>query len=138
MNIKAINEAAEKYAERMSSSKDDFVFVKQDYIDIIKSDAAKQYWFEQFKLLIKNSFESFEQFKAEQKQTIVTELPKPYWDDSVTHNLELVAVKDGLWDEIKARADYMIENPSFDYGVPYWAIADFLDNIRKEYSITKK
>ncbi len=34
------------------------------------------------------------QFKAEQKQTIVTDLPAPPWDDNVTHNLELVSTNE--------------------------------------------
>jgi hypothetical protein len=39
-----------------------------------------------------NTITALEQFKAEQKQTIVTDLPAPPWDDSVTHNLELKEV----------------------------------------------
>ncbi len=61
------------------------------------------------------TIKALEQFKAEQKPA-----------------------EDELWVEVVHAASKMADNPSFDYGVPFWAIADFLDNIRKEYSIIKK
>lgn len=40
-----------------------------------------------------------------------------------------------LWNEIERKAFKMADNPSFEYGVPYWAIADFIDNLKNKYAI---
>lgn len=115
MNMEAINNAAEKYA--LQSDLITYGVVgKEAFKAGALSDAAKQYWFEQFKAeqsanIEEEQFKEFEEwwnslqyktpeivfkhfkryfpFKAEQKQTIVTDLPAPPYDDSVTHNLEL-------------------------------------------------
>jgi len=46
--------------------------------------------------------------------------------------------EDELWEGILFDCQQRFDDKFFEYGVPYWAIADFLDNIRKEYSIIKK
>jgi hypothetical protein len=43
-----------------------------------------------------------------------------------------------IWKEIEKEAFKLSDNPSFDYGVPYWAISDFIDNLSNKYSICLK
>ncbi len=78
MNIDAINEAAEKILARHSKNYTKWIESEKPLFNL-------QLHGHEALAAIKEAL----QFKAEQKQTIVTDLPAPPYDDSVTHNLEL-------------------------------------------------